>query len=256
MDADQWDRQSLAAALPVAVVAAIAAIISYGHIETLALAVHQPIADARLLPFAVDFLIVAGSVILLAGYWLGWLCVVAGVSATLFANIESGLPHGALAAAVAAWPAVAFTVASFVLERWLLRHRVPGAEIMQMQNDHEVSDLEPGAEIKEIFKDHEVSDLEPGAERVPASVSDALPHLTGEAAPDEAAPDEAAPDEAAPAASANGHSADAHRVQHECSGDAVPSLREIQRILGCGQTRAKRVQTEVREMRALAGCIG
>jgi hypothetical protein len=215
MDADQWDRQSLAAALPVAVVAAIAAIISYGHIETLALAVHQPIADARLLPFAVDFLIVAGSVILLAGYWLGWLCVVAGVSATLFANIESGLPHGALAAAVAAWPAVAFTVASFVLERWLLRHRVPGAEQVA----------------------------------VPGRAPD-------EAAPDEAAPDEAAPDEAAPAASANGHSADAHRVQHECSGDAVPSLREIQRILGCGQTRAKRVQTEVREMRALAAPVG
>lgn len=129
----KWDRQSVAAAIPVAVVACIAAVISYGHIETLALSVHQPLAAARLLPFAVDFLIVAGSAILLAGYWLGWLCVISGVAATLFANVESGLPYGPLAATVAAWPAVAFTVASFVLERWLRRQAavpaVPGAAL-------------------------------------------------------------------------------------------------------------------------------
>jgi hypothetical protein len=119
MDRMTWDRLTLAAAFPVAVVACIAAVISYGHIETLALSVHQSIDAARLLPFAVDFLIVAGSVVLLAGYWLGWLCVVSGVAATLFANVESGISHGALAATVAAWPAVAFTVASFVLERFL-----------------------------------------------------------------------------------------------------------------------------------------
>lgn len=50
----------------------------------------------------------------------------------------------------------------------------------------------------------------------------------------------------------NGHSADAHRVLTECGPDAA-SLREIQRILSCGQSRAQRVQAEVREMRALAG---
>ena len=61
----------------------------------------------------------AGSVILAAGCALGWLGLVLGVGATLFANLESGLPHGQLAAVVATWPAVAFTVASFMLERWL-----------------------------------------------------------------------------------------------------------------------------------------
>ena len=66
--------------------------VSFSHIEALALAQHQTIAEARLLPLAVDGLIAAGSVILLAGYWLGWLGVVTGVAATLFANIESGLP--------------------------------------------------------------------------------------------------------------------------------------------------------------------
>lgn len=57
--------------------------------------------------------------------------------------------------------------------------------------------------------------------------------------------------EPVPSAS-NGHSADAHRVLTECGPDAA-SLREIQRILSCGQKRAQRVQAEVQETRALAG---
>lgn len=120
-------NQSLAA-VPVAAVAVFAAIQSYSHIEALALAQHQSLADARMLPFSVDFLIVAGSVVVLAGYWLGWLGIVAGVMATLFANVESGLPFGPLSATVAAWPAVAFSVASFILERWLKRQSEPAAE--------------------------------------------------------------------------------------------------------------------------------
>jgi hypothetical protein len=55
--------------------------------------------------------------------------VALGVAGTLYANVESGLPRGSLAAAVAAWPAVAFTVASFMLERWLKAqvNAAPGA---------------------------------------------------------------------------------------------------------------------------------
>jgi hypothetical protein len=109
----------LLAALPVTVVAVIAGVVSYSHVVSLGLRTDQSAVDAHLLPLAVDGLIVAGSVILLAGSWLGWLGVVLGVAATLFANLESGLPHGPLAAIVATWPAVAFTVASFMLERWL-----------------------------------------------------------------------------------------------------------------------------------------
>jgi Protein of unknown function (DUF2637) len=114
-----WNRSALAAALPVAAVAVIAGVVSYSHIEALGLATGQSITDARLLPLAVDGLIVAGSVILLAGSWLGWIGVALGVAGTLYANVMSGLPRGPLAATVAAWPALAFTVASFMLERWL-----------------------------------------------------------------------------------------------------------------------------------------
>ena len=114
-----WTRITILAALPVAAVAVIAGVVSYSHIEALGLATGQSITDARLLPLAVDGLIVAGSVILLAGCWLGWIGVAIGVAGTLYANVMSGLPRGPLAATVAAWPALAFTVASFMLERWL-----------------------------------------------------------------------------------------------------------------------------------------
>jgi len=107
------------AAVPLAAVAVIAGIVSYSHIVALGVRAYQGQADAHLLPFVVDGLIVGGSVILLAGSWLGWLGVVPGVAGTLYANLESGLPHGALAATVATWPAIAFTVATFMLERFV-----------------------------------------------------------------------------------------------------------------------------------------
>ena len=123
-----WNRTAILAAVPVAAVAVIAGVVSYSHIEALGLMTGQSLADARLLPLAVDGLIVAGSVILLAGSWLGWIGVALGVAGTLYANVASGLPRGPLAATVAAWPAVAFTVASFMLERWLKSQSdAPGA---------------------------------------------------------------------------------------------------------------------------------
>jgi uncharacterized protein DUF2637 len=119
-----WDRITSAAAVPAGVVAVIAGIVSYSHITALGLRTGQSAGDAHLLPFAVDGLIIAGSVILLAGSRLGWLGVVPGVVATVFANVESGLPHGPLAATVASWPALAFSLAAFILERWLASRRV------------------------------------------------------------------------------------------------------------------------------------
>lgn len=113
----------VAIALPVAVVAAVAGVVSYSHITALGLRTYQGQADAHLLAVPIDGLIVAGSVLLAAGSLLGWLGVALGVAATLFANLQFGLPHGALPAAVSTWPAVAFTVACFMLERWLRSRR-------------------------------------------------------------------------------------------------------------------------------------
>lgn len=109
----------VAVCVPALAVAAFAGIQSYSHIEQLAVRAAEPLTDARLLPLSLDGLIVAGVVIILAGSALGWLCVAPGVAGTLFANLAWGLPHGHLAATVATWPAVAFSVVSYVLERWL-----------------------------------------------------------------------------------------------------------------------------------------
>jgi hypothetical protein len=98
-------------------------VISYTHIYRLTLALHQPVMVARLMPFGVDGLIVAGSVVLLQSVpgqrWLGWVAVGPGVAISLFANAESGIRYGWLAATWAAIPAVVFSLATFVLERWL-----------------------------------------------------------------------------------------------------------------------------------------
>jgi Protein of unknown function (DUF2637) len=115
------DRWPWLAALPVAVVAIAAGWQSYTHISDLATMTGQPHTDALLLPVVIDGLIVAGSVILLAGSWLGWLGVVPGIVATVFGNLMSAAGHGWLAGLVAAWPAAAFILATFMLERWLAR---------------------------------------------------------------------------------------------------------------------------------------
>ena len=139
-----WNRTAILAALPVAAVAVIAGIVSFSHIEALGLRTGQSLTDARLLPLAVDGLIVAGSVILLAGSWLGWIGVVLGVAGTVYANVMSGLPRGPLAATVAAWPALAFTVASFMLERWLAARAAPVQErVSRTPVPEDVPDVPP-----------------------------------------------------------------------------------------------------------------
>lgn len=110
-------------ALPVALVALMAGKVSYSHITALGMRTYQGPVDSHLLAIPIDGLIVAGSVLLAAGSLLGWLGVALGVAATLFANLQFGLPHGALSATVSTWPAVAFTVACFMLERWLRSRR-------------------------------------------------------------------------------------------------------------------------------------
>ena len=116
-----WSR--LTAGLALVVVASVTGVISYTHVYDLTVSLHQPVMVARLMPFGVDGLIVFGSVVLLQAApgqtWLGWLGVIPGVAASLFANVESGLRWGPLAAGWAGVPAASFALATFLLERWL-----------------------------------------------------------------------------------------------------------------------------------------
>jgi len=117
----KWDRLTIAGAVPVGAVGIFAGVVSYTHVYALAVRTDQGGVAAHLMPLSLDGLIVAGSVLLLAGYALGWLGVALGVVGTLYANVVSMLPHGHLSAGVASWPAISFAVATFSLERWLKR---------------------------------------------------------------------------------------------------------------------------------------
>jgi hypothetical protein len=117
-------------ALAVIAVAGVAAIISYQHAYELVRAHGESGLTARLLPFTVDGLIWAASMVVLdasrrnqcvprlAQWSLG-----VGIVATVGANLAHGLGHGPLGALVSAWPAVAL-VGSYELLMVLIRSSV------------------------------------------------------------------------------------------------------------------------------------
>ena len=114
----------------VLVVAAVAAVVSYAHMQEVADRAGEQ-WRAWLLPLSVDGLVVAASMALLTrrraglpGGRLAWCALLGGVGASLAANIAAAEPT-ATARVVAAWPALAFAVA---FELLLQQRREPGAE--------------------------------------------------------------------------------------------------------------------------------
>jgi Protein of unknown function (DUF2637) len=113
------DRYRPLTAAAVLLVATIAAIVSYTHVATLALAYGQPPLAAYLLPLSIDGLVATSSLVLLrsarAGVSAPWLArtgLVLAVAATLAANVASGAAHGWPGALLAGWPAVAFVISA------------------------------------------------------------------------------------------------------------------------------------------------
>ena len=114
-------------ALAVVAVAVVAAIISYQHAYELVRTHGESGMTARLLPFTVDGLIWAASMVVLdssrrnqpvprlAAWSLG-----TGIVATVGANLTHGIGHGAVGALVSAWPALAL-IGSFELLMMLIR---------------------------------------------------------------------------------------------------------------------------------------
>ncbi|MFI7126805.1 DUF2637 domain-containing protein [Nonomuraea sp. NPDC050153] len=120
-------------------VAAVAAWVSYWH----AVAVIERYGaedelSAHLVPATVDGMIYSSSMVLLwcARYRLAvpalarW-ALALGVAATLAANILHGIERGPLAAALAAWPAIALVI-SYELIMWVVRS---GREIADRAHD-------------------------------------------------------------------------------------------------------------------------
>ena len=122
-------------ALAVATVAAVAAVISYRHAYELVSSHGESGLTARLVPFTVDGLILAASMLILdasrrnqsAPPLARW-CLGAGIVATISANLAHGLGHGPIGALVSAWPALALA-GSFELLMTLIRtgHRESAA---------------------------------------------------------------------------------------------------------------------------------
>jgi uncharacterized protein DUF2637 len=95
-------------------VAVVAAVVSYEHGYALVRAHGEAGWTARLIPFTVDGLIWASSMVMLDSARRGarvpalarWLLGL-GIAATLAATVAHGLGHGPVGAAVGAWPALA-----------------------------------------------------------------------------------------------------------------------------------------------------
>jgi hypothetical protein len=102
-------------AAAVMLVATIAAVVSFVHIEALASTHGQTQLAAWLLPVSVDGTVAAASLSMLwaarsglATPWLARCMLGLGVLATLAANVGYGLPDGVTGALLSGWPAIAF----------------------------------------------------------------------------------------------------------------------------------------------------
>src|SRR5712692_2169573 len=133
-------------AFAVAAVAAVAAVISYRHAYELVRSHGEPGLTARLVPFTVDGLIWAASMLILDANRhnrpvpaLARWCLGAGIVATIGANLAHGLGHGSIGALVSAWPALAL-VGSFALLMTLIRTgKAVTAEPASTPQEHQVS---------------------------------------------------------------------------------------------------------------------
>jgi hypothetical protein len=127
---DRLIRITTAAA--VAIVAAVAAVISYRHAYELVSTHGETGMTARLVPFTVDGLILAASMLILDANRhhrpvppLARWCLGSGILATIVANLAHGLGHGPIGALVSAWPALALA-GSFELLMTLIRTESSG----------------------------------------------------------------------------------------------------------------------------------
>jgi hypothetical protein len=109
------DRLARWTAAAVLLVAAIAAVVSFVHIEHLAVTHGQTPLAAYLLPVSVDGTVAAASLVMLRAARAGLGTPVLArtmlglaVAATLAANVAYGVPYGLAGALLSGWPAVAF----------------------------------------------------------------------------------------------------------------------------------------------------
>jgi hypothetical protein len=128
-----------ATAAAVLLVASIAAVVSFVHIQRLAVTHGQTQLAAYLLPVSVDGTVAAASLVMLRAARAGLGTPVLArtmlglaVAATLAANVAYGVPYGLTGALLSGWPAVAFIgcaemAIGMVRRTWTAPEAVPAA---------------------------------------------------------------------------------------------------------------------------------
>ena len=152
----------------VLLVAAVAAIVSFAHMWTVADRAGEQ-WRAWLLPLSVDGLVVAASMALLTrrrtglpGGRLAWCALLGGVGASLAANIAAADPT-VTARVVAAWPALAFAVA---FELLLQQRREPAVDPV----DEPVGEDRPGTDpVVDVPGEVDDPAVEPAVEMDPVA---------------------------------------------------------------------------------------
>ena len=139
-------------ALAVVAVAAVAAVISYRHAYELVHSHGESGPTARLVPFTVDGLIWAASMVILDASRrkqpappLAKLSLAVGIVATVGANVAHGASHGPIGGVVSAWPALAL-VGSFELLMTLTRN---AARSDLVQNEQRTNPAQPRTEVEQ-----------------------------------------------------------------------------------------------------------
>jgi hypothetical protein len=217
--------KNVLAGIAVTAVAIIAAIVSFNHIDALALTHGYSYFTAALLPFSVDGLIVAASLSLMAGIRSGLsrFGIGLGVSATLAANVAYGAHFGVVGALVGAWPAVAFVIAAEILVGMLRARPASLAETVPVSVPERVLQTVP-----ETVLEAQVPTVpEPAKVTVPESMQ-SLPVQR-----------------ATRRASASKSKSPEHVFSAELSEGRLPSLRTIKTRMSCGNDRARAILTEL-----------
>jgi hypothetical protein len=216
------------AGLAVLAVAVVAGIVSFTHIEALALAHGYAPGTARLLPVSVDGLIVASSLALLTGgraqgTGIARAGLVLGIVATLSANVAAGARFGPVGALVNAWPAVAFVVASEIF-LGMLRAKDAG-----------------NVPATVTIRGPESARLTVAA--VPGDVDDIVPGMAAAAVP----VDDVPPTRARRAPVGKPKAPESVFARDVASG-TVPSIRQIKTTMRVGTPRAQAIRDDLAAM--------
>ncbi|GAA3238247.1 hypothetical protein GCM10010468_73710 [Actinocorallia longicatena] len=185
-----WGDRAIRVSMTVTVVAVavVAGWVSYWHaVEVVRRYGAEQDPAIHLIPLTIDGMIYASSMAMLwsARYdlktgWLSRTALVAGIAATLAANVLQGMEHGPLAAAIAAWPAIALVI-SYELTMWVVRAGraltdTPSLETDQTPDEARTGPAVPGPSVSRPPV--------PGPSAIPSRAADELDEVGSDAAED------------------------------------------------------------------------